>query len=246
MCPPCTCYTKYGVPMAKLSDFTITERWPAQDPNRIQLYSFPTPNGVKASIMLEEIGLPYEAHRVTLSDADVKSPEFLSLNPNNKIPAMIDPGGEGGAIGIFESGAILIYLAEKSGKLLPAGGADRAATLQWVMFQMGGIGPMFGQLGYFTKFAGSEIEDPRPKERYRLEAKRLLAVLDKQLADRDWVTGTYSIADIAIAPWLRALDFYGTKDLLDWSAHTNVVAYLDRFLARPAVQAGLNIPPREG
>ncbi len=224
----------------------ISNRWPATRPDVIQLYSFPTPNGVKVSIALEELGLDYEAHRVTLSDADVRSPEFLSLNPNNKIPAIIDPNGPGGqAVELFESGAILIYLAEKTGKLMPEGVA-KYDVLKWLMFQMGGIGPMFGQIGYFVKFAGKEIEDPRPRERYLNEAKRLLAVLEGQLATRDWIAGEYSIADIAIAPWLWALESYGTKEILGWDELTHVPAYLDRFLARPAVQRGLNIPAREG
>ncbi|MBZ8118349.1 glutathione S-transferase N-terminal domain-containing protein [Roseovarius sp. LXJ103] len=230
-----------------LVDFPIASRWPASDPSKLQLYSFPTPNGVKVSIMLEEIGLPYEAHTVTLSDADVKSAEFLSLNPNNKIPGIIDPDGPGGKpLGLWESGAILIYLAEKSGKLLPSDPARRAEVLQWVMFQMGGLGPMLGQMGFFVKFAGSEIEDPRPRARYVTEAKRLLGVIEGQLEGRDWITGDYSIADIAIAPWLRAIDFYGARDLVDWQAHPNCVAYLELFLARPAVQVGLVTPPREG
>ncbi|WP_170412595.1 MULTISPECIES: glutathione S-transferase family protein [Ruegeria] len=224
----------------------IMNRWPAQFPDRIQLYSFPTPNGVKASIMLEETGLPYEAHKVTLSDADVKSPEFLSLNPNNKIPAIIDPDGpDGKPIGLFESGAILLYLAEKSGKFIGQTQADKHQVTQWLMFQMGGIGPMFGQLGFFHKFAGSEIEDPRPRERYVNEAKRLLNVLNQQLEGQDWVVGEYSIADIAIAPWLRGLDFYGARELVGWDDYTNVTAYLDRFLERPAVQKGLVTPPRD-
>ena len=232
--------------MADLSAFPITSRWPAANPDVIQLYSFPTPNGVKVSIALEEMGLPYEAHKVTLSDTDVKSDAFLSLNPNNKIPALIDPNGPDGApIGLFESGAILIYLAEKSGKLIGDTPAEKYKAIQWVMFQMGGIGPMFGQLGYFSKVAGAEIEDPRPRQRYVDEAKRLLAVLDKELADKDWTIGSYSIADIAIAPWLRGLDFYGVKEAVGWDSFPNVVAYLDRFLARPAVQTGLVTPPRD-
>ena len=230
--------------MSDLSQFPITQRWPAKDPSIIQLYSFPTPNGVKISIALEEIGLLYEAHTVTLSDSDVKSPEFLSLNPNNKIPAIIDPNGPDGPLGLFESGAILIYLAEKSGKLIGTTPAQKAQTIQWLMFQMGGIGPMFGQLGFFVKFAGADIDDPRPRERYVAEAKRLLAVLEGQLEGRDWITGDYSIADIAIAPWLRGLDYYGARDLVGWDDHPNVVAYLERFLARPAVQIGLVTPPR--
>lgn len=226
-------------------DFPIARKWPASEPTRLQLYSFPTPNGVKASIMLEEVGIPYEAHTVTLSDADVKSPEFLSLNPNNKIPAIIDPNGPSGPIGLFESGAILIYLAEKSGKLLPTDPAKRAEVIQWLMFQMGGVGPMLGQLGFFYKFAGAKVTDPLPRERYIAEAKRLLAVLEGVMADgRDWIAGDYSIADIALCPWLNALDFYGARDVVGWADHPHVVAWVERFYARPAVQRGKNIPPR--
>lgn len=231
--------------MTDLSTFPITQKWPPQNPDILQLYSYPTPNGVKVSIALEEMGIPYEAHLITLSDADVKSPEYLSLNPNNKIPAIIDPNGPDGApIGLFESGAILLYLAEKSGKLIGSTPADKAHVTQWLMFQMGGLGPMFGQLGFFSKFAGSEWEDKRPQERYTGEAKRLLAMLDGQLATKHWIAGDYSIADIAIAPWLRALDFYGTKELVGWENHTNLVDYLGRFDARPAVQKGLVTPAR--
>lgn len=227
-------------------DFPINTLWPAKDPSVLQLYSFPTPNGIKVSIMLEEIGLPYEAHKVTLSDADVKSPEFLSLNPNNKIPAIIDPNGPGGEpLALWESGAILIYLAEKTGKLLPEDPAHRYKVIQWLMFQMGGIGPMFGQLGFFYKFGGSKVEDPIPRDRYINEAKRLLAVIEKQLEGQDWICGDYSIADIALGGWLRVLDHYGARDVVEWSSFTNTVAYLDRYLGRPAVQRGLNIPPRD-
>ncbi|MFW2543343.1 glutathione S-transferase family protein [Primorskyibacter sp. 2E107] len=233
--------------MTALTDHPITRRWPAQHPERIQLYSFPTPNGVKVAIALEELGLPYEAHRVTLSDADVKSSEFLSLNPNNKIPAILDPDGPGGKpLGLFESGAILIYLAEKTGKLIGTDAANRAEVLQWLMFQMGGVGPMFGQLGFFWKFAGSKIDDPLPRERYVGEAKRLLSVVEGALEGKIWIAGDYSIADIALAPWLRALDFYGAKEVVGWDEHPNCVAYITRFEARPAVQIGLNTPPREG
>lgn len=231
--------------MFDLSTFPISNRWPASNPDVLQLYSFPTPNGVKASIALEEMGIPYEAHKITLSDVDVKSPEFLSLNPNNKIPAIVDPNGPDGPLGLFESGAILIYLAEKSGKLMGNTPAEKAKVIQWLMFQMGGLGPMLGQLGYFYKFAGSEIEDPRPRERYINEAKRLLAVLEKEMGGKDWIAGDYSIADIAIVPWLRALDFYGAKEILAWDDHPNLIAYVDRFLARPAVQKGLVTPARE-
>jgi len=231
--------------MTALTDFPITQRWPARHPDRIQLYSFPTPNGVKASIALEEMELPYEAHKISLS-GDVTTPEFLSLNPNNKIPAIIDPNGpDGEPFGLFESGAILIYLAEKSGKLLPTDPRGRFETIQWLMFQMGGVGPMFGQLGYFHKFAGAEIDDPRPHDRYATEVKRLLNVVEGQLDGKDWITGTYSIADIALVPWLNILDFYGARDVVGWEDHKNTVAYLNRFYERDAVNRGKNIPPRD-
>ena len=230
--------------MTALAEFPITRRWAPRTPGAIQLYSLPTPNGVKVSILLEETGLPYDAHLVDFGSNDQMSPEFLSLNPNNKIPAILDPQGPGGKpLALFESGAILIYLAEKAGRFLPD--ANRYEVIQWLMFQMGGLGPMFGQLGFFHHFAGKEIEDPRPKERYRAEAARLLKVLDGQLAGRDWVAGDYSIADMAIAPWLRTLhDFYKAAEIAGWAELTNVPAYLDRFLARPAVQRGLLIPAR--
>ena len=231
--------------MSDLTAFPIAARWPLRTPGAIQLYSLPTPNGVKVSIALEEMGLIYDAHLVDFASDDQMSPAFLSLNPNNKIPAIIDPDGPGGApLPLFESGAILIYLADKTGTLIGSG-AERYQTIQWLMFQMGGIGPMFGQVGFFHHFAGKDIEDPRPKARYVSEAARLLAVLDRQLAGRDWVTGAYSIADIAIAPWLRTFrDFYKAGDLVAWDELKNVPAYLDRFLARPAVVRGLAIPAR--
>lgn len=230
--------------MTTLSQFDITKRWPAQNPDQIQLYSLTTPNGVKASIMLEETGLPYEAHLVSFSTNDQMTPEFLSLNPNNKIPAIIDPNGpDGKPLPLWESGAILIYLAEKTGMFLSDDPATRYKTLQWLMFQMGGLGPMFGQLGFFHKFAGKEIEDPRPKERYAAESARLAKVLDAQLDGKDWVVGEYSIADIAIAPWLRTIrDFYEAPELVGWSDLKNIPDYLDRFLDRPAVKAGLVSP----
>ena len=232
--------------MKSVTEHPINGRWPAANPEVLQLYSFPTPNGVKVSIMLEEIGLPYEAHKVGLSDADVKSPEFLSLNPNNKIPAIFDPNGpDGSPVALFESGAILLYLGEKSGKLVGSSASEKAVITQWLMFQMGGVGPMFGQMGFFTKFAGSEIEDPRPRERYIAESKRLLAVIEKQLEGQDWIAGEYSIADIAIAPWLKALAFYEAEESLGLDSLPNVQAYIARFSARPAVQRGASIPPRD-
>ena len=228
--------------MADLSAFPITARWPAKDPSVIQLYSFPTPNGVKVSIALEEMGLAYEPHLVTLKDEDVRSEAFLSLNPNNKIPAIIDPNGPDGPVGIFESGAILLYLAEKSGKFLGKNAADKAKITQWLMFQMGGLGPMLGQMGYFYKFAGSQIEDPRPRERYRDEAIRLLAVLERELEGKEWIAGDFSIADMAIAPWINALEYYGTKDAVGYDNLKNVPAYVERFFARPAVAKAKRIP----
>ncbi|MBQ1203188.1 MAG: glutathione S-transferase N-terminal domain-containing protein [Loktanella sp.] len=228
--------------MTDLSTFPITSRWPAKDPSVIQLYSYPTPNGVKISIALEEMGLDYEPHLVTLKDEDVKSAEFLSLNPNNKIPAIIDPNGPDGPLALFESGAILLYLAEKTGKFIGQSASDKHRITQWLMFQMGGVGPMFGQMGFFFKFAGADISDDRPRNRYRDEAIRLLAVVDKQLDGQDWIAGDYSIADMAIAPWLNALEFYGTKDVVGYHGLRNVPAYVDRFFARPAVEKGRLIP----
>lgn len=228
-----------------LSDFPITRKWPARHPDRLQLYSLPTPNGVKASIMLEEIGLPYEAHRVSFDSSDQFSPEFLSLNPNNKIPAILDPNGPGGQpLALFESGAILIYLAEKTGQLLPADASGRYQALQWLMFQMGGIGPMFGQLGYFHKFAGREIEDKRPRDRYVAESRRLLGVLDGHLKGRDWMLGSnYSVADVTIFPWVgNLIGFYGAGELVGFDQFAQVQRVLAAFEARPAVQRGLQVP----
>ena len=233
--------------MPKLSAFPITKKWPAQHPDRIQLYSLPTPNGVKVSIMLEETGLPYEPHLVRFDANDQLSPEFLSLSPNNKIPAILDPSGPGGKpLPLFESGAILVYLAAKSGQLIPADDAGRYETLQWLMFQMGGIGPMFGQVGFFHKFAGRDYEDKRPRDRYVAEAKRLLAVLERQLAGRAWILGdAYTIADIATFPWIRNLvGFYGAGDLVGFADFPNVARVLQAFVARPAVMRGLDIPKR--
>jgi GST-like protein len=231
--------------MTDLNAFPINSKWPAQHPERIQLYSLPTPNGVKVSIMLEETGLAYEPHRVAFDSNDQLSPEFLSLNPNNKIPAIIDPNGPGGKpLPLFESGAILLYLAEKSGQLLGQDPAARYQTIQWLMFQMGGIGPMFGQLGFFNKFAGKDYEDKRPRDRYVEESKRLLGVLDKRLEGRDWIMGErYTIADIATFPWIRNLiSRYEAGDLVGIQNFPNVTRVLEKFLARPAVKRGLEIP----
>jgi GST-like protein len=233
--------------MSDLSAFPITKRWPAQHPDLLQLYSLPTPNGVKISIMLEETGLPYEVHLVDFNKDDQKTPEFLSLNPNGKIPAIIDPNGPGSKpLGLFESGAILQYLADKTGKLLPADSARRYQTIQWLHFQMGGIGPMFGQVGFFHKFAGKEIADKRPLERYVNESKRLLGVMEVRLAGRQWIMDDeYTIADISMLGWVRNLiGFYGARELVAFENFVNVAAWLDRGLARPAVKRGLDIPKR--
>jgi GST-like protein len=225
--------------MADLSKYLITTKYPAQHPDRLQLYSLATPNGIKVSVMLEETGLAYEAHKVRFDANDQMTPEFLALNPNNKIPAMIDPDGPGGQpLPLFESGAILIYLGDKTGKFLPREGAARYETIQWLMFQMGGI----GQVGFFTKFAGKDFEDKRPRDRYVAEAIRLLSVLDKQLADREWMMGDYSIVDIAVFPWVRTLvGFYGAGDLVGISSFPHVTRALDAFVARPAVARGLTV-----
>lgn len=231
-----------------LSAFPITGKWPAQHPERLQLYSLPTPNGVKVSIMLEEIGLPYEPHLVSFERNDQLSPEFISLSSNNKIPAILDPNGPGNKpLALFESGAILIYLAEKTGQLLSADPAQRYESLQWLMFQMGGVGPMFGQLGFFHKFAGKDFEDKRPRDRYVNESKRLLGVIDKHLDGKDWMVGnSYSIADIALFPWIANLiGFYGAGELVEYEQFKNVARVLAQFQVRPAVQRGLNIPARD-
>ena len=223
----------------------ITAKWPARHPERLQLYSLATPNGAKVSIALEEMQLPYEAHLVSFATNDQFSPEFLSLAPNNKIPAILDPNGPGGQpLVLFESGAILIYLAEKTGQFLPQDPAARYETLQWLMWQMGGVGPMFGQLGFFHKFAGKDYEDKRPRERYVAESRRLLGVLEQRLAGRDWVMGShYTIADMAIFPWMRNLvEFYGAGELVGWGDFPQVQRVLAAFVARPAVQRGLHIP----
>ena len=233
--------------MADLSNFPITRKWPARHPDRIQLYSLPTPNGVKVSIALEELGLPYEPHLVSFDTNDQMSPEFLSLNPNNKIPAILDPHGpDGKPLALFESGAILLYLADKTGQLMPHDAAARYETIQWLMWQMGGLGPMFGQLGFFHKFAGKDYEDKRPRDRYVAESRRLLGVLDQRLKGRPWVVGdTYTVADIAIWPWVRNLvGFYGAGELVEFGQFKEIERVLAAFVQRPAVAKGLNIPAR--
>ncbi|MEX2979698.1 glutathione S-transferase N-terminal domain-containing protein [Serratia fonticola] len=234
--------------MSDINQFPIAKRWPAKHPERLQLYSLPTPNGVKVSIMLEEIGLPYEAHLIDIGKNETWTPEFLSLNPNGKIPAILDPAGpDDKPLALFESGAILLYLAEKCGQLLPKDPAQRYETIQWVFFQMASVGPMFGQLGFFHKFAGREYEDKRPFERYQKESKRLLGVLEERLQGRDWIMGTeYTIADISLLGWVRNLiGFYEARDVVEFDNFPLVGQWLERGLARPAVQRGINIPARQ-
>ena len=234
--------------MTDLSSFAITKKWPAQHPDRLQLYSLPTPNGVKVSIMLEETGLPYEPHLVRFDAGDQMSPEFLSLNPNNKIPAILDPNGPGGKpLALWESGAILLYVADKTGRLVPRDAAARWETIQWLMFQMGGVGPMFGQVGFFHKFAGKDYEDKRPRDRYVGEARRLLGVLDQRLKGRAWIMGDdYSIADIATFPWVNTLvNFYEADALVGFDDFGEVERVFEAFWSRPAVIAGRAIPKRD-
>jgi len=234
--------------MTDLSSFSVTRKWPAQHPERLQLYSLPTPNGVKVAILLEETGLPYEAHRVSFDSNDQMSPEFVGTFPNNKIPAILDPNGPGGKpLALFESGAILLYLAEKTGMFLPADSAARYETVQWLMWQMGGVGPMFGQVGFFHYFAGKDFDDKRPRDRYAAESKRLLGVLDVRLATRQWIMGDeYTVADMAVFPWVRNLvERYGAGDLVGYPSFTHVARALAAFVARPAVQRGLTIPPEQ-
>lgn len=232
--------------MTDLSAFPVTRRWPAQNPDIIQLYTLGTPNGVKVSIALEELGLPYEAHTVSFSDTSQKSPEFVSLNPNGRIPAILDPHGpDGKPIGVFESGAILVYLAEKTGQLMPTDPRGRSEVMQWLFFQMAGVGPMFGQFGHFFKYAADKVaNNSYPVERYRDEARRLLGVLDARLKDRDWLAGdAYSIADIATWPWVRGtIVHYAARDVLGLDAFPHVMAWLARAEARPASARGLAVP----
>jgi len=231
--------------MTSLKDFEITRKWAPVHPDRLQLYTLGTPNGFKISIMLEEAGLPYEAHKVSFQTQDQFSPAFLSLNPNGKIPAIIDPAGPGGQpIGLFESGAILFYLAEKTGRFMPSGAAARYETLQWLMFQMANIGPIFGQVGFFYKYAGSAWEDKRPLERYASESRRLLGVLNERLRNRKWTLGDdYSIVDMAIFPWVNGtLTHYLAGDLVGIKDFPAVIRVLESFMARPGVQRGMKIP----
>jgi len=233
--------------MSKLDQFPIAQKWPAQHPDRIQLYGLPTPNGAKVSIALEEMALPYEPHLVDIMKNESWTPEYLALNPNGKIPSIIDPDGPGGEpIAIFESNNILLYLAEKTGKLIPADAAGRIEVRTWLFFQAAHIGPMFGQVGFFHKFAGKEYEDKRPRDRFVTESKRLLAILEDRLATRRWMMGDeFTIVDISMLGWVRNLiTFYEAAELVDYASLTNVPRWLDAGLARPAVQTGLKTPAR--
>ncbi len=227
------------------SAFSIVRKWPAKFPDRIQLYSLNTPNGVKVSIMLEETGLAYEPHLVNFATQDQKTPEFRSLNPNGKIPAIIDPNGpDGTPLPLFESGAILLYLAEKSRMFIPADKSGQYEALQWLMFQMSFIGPMFGQVGFFHKFEGRTYEDKRPLQHYVEEVKRLLGLLEQRLEGRAWMLGDdYTIVDIAVFPLVRNLIYYyKAGDLVGINRFPNVTRALAAFVARPAVARGLKIP----
>ena len=223
-------------------DHPVFTRWPAQHADRLQLFSAPTPNGVKVGIMLEETGLAYEPHRIDIMADESRDRAFLALNPNGKIPAIYDPDGPGGRpLALSESGAILLYLADKTGQFISADPTTRYETIQWVMWQMGGVGPMFGQVGFFNKFAGKDYEDKRPLDRYAAESARLLGVLDGRLASRDWVMGAdYSIADMSLLGWVRNLiGFYEARELVGFDRFLEVQEWLERGLARPAVQRGL-------
>lgn len=234
--------------MINADNFPILYQCPAKNPDVLQLYSFPTPNGVKISIMLEEIGLPYEAHLVHIGKDETWADDYLSLNPNGKIPAILDPNGyDGQPFVLFESGAILIYLAEKMGKLLPTDPAKRMECIQWVFYQMAGLGPILGQVGFFYKYAGKEIQDKRPLERYATETTRVLGVLNDHLADKKWMMGDddsdYSIADIVYIGWIRNITAgYDAAELLHYDRFTHLQRWLADCLARPAVQKGLTIP----
>ncbi len=202
----------------------------------IDLYWWGTPNGRKISIMLEEVGLPYQAHHVDIGAGDQYKQAFLEISPNNKIPAIVDPDGpDGKPISVFESGAILIYLAEKTGRFLPTEPRARLDVLQWLMFQMGGVGPMFGQANHFIKFAREEV--PYAIERYRAEAMRLLGVMNTRLADVAYLAGEYSIADIATWPWVMRAEWYDTN----WDDYPNTRRWYDTIGDRPAVQRGVEV-----
>ncbi|BBN19417.1 glutathione S-transferase [Marchantia polymorpha subsp. ruderalis] len=214
--------------------------------SKIELYSLATPNGMKVSVALEEMGLEYNAHTIDIMKGDQFTPEFIAVNPNSKIPAITDPNGpDGKPINVFESGAILLYLGEKTGKFLPADPRLKYETIQWVFFQMGGVGPMFGQFGHFYKYAKDKCDHPYPLQRYSTEVKRILGVLEKRLEGTDFLVGNeYTIADMASFPWVHCLDFgYHAAEYLGVSNFPNVVAWKERCMARPATAKGLTVCP---
>ena len=222
----------------------ISDRWPAKHADMLQLYSLATPNGQKVSVMLEELGLDYEAHTINIMEDDQFTEEFKQFSPNSKIPAIMDPNGPNGRpVRMMESGAILLYLAEKTGRFIPADPIERNECIQWLFFQMASIGPMFGQFGHFFKFAREACKDPYPVERYSKEARRLMGVLEDRLKDRNFIMGDdYTIADIATFTWVRCLGgFYEGADHLKLDEFRSVNAWLDRCLSRPAVQRGLEV-----
>ena len=217
-------------------------RWTPQHPDRIQLYSLATPNGQKIGIALEELGLPYEAHLVHIGKGDQHHEDFKRISPNEKIPALIDPAGPGGApVAIFESGAILLYLAEKTGKLISSDPVERLETIQWLFFQMASVGPMFGQFGHFFKFAKGKTDDYGEK-RYAAEVTRLLGVMEGRLEGREYLVGSeLSIADVATVPWIKALEYYGGQERVELGRFGAVNAWVERCWARPAFQRGKDV-----
>ncbi len=216
-------------------------RWPVEHPDRLQLYSLATPNGQKAGIALEELGLPYEAHMVDIGSGQQHEPEYRKISPNGKIPAVVDPRGpDGEPVVLMESGAILLYLARKAGRLVPQTPREEAELLQWMFFQVGHVGPMFGQFGHFYKFAKGKT-DQYGEQRYGAEVTRLLGVLDEHLADREWLVGEFGLADIMTVPWINSLDFYEGKEFVDYGRFTHVQDWVARFMARPAVQRGVKV-----
>lgn len=227
-----------------MSQSLIEAQWPPTHPDRIQLYTLPTPNGVKASIALEEMGLDYDAHRIDIMAGDQFTDAFKAINPNSKIPALVDPNGyDGRRVTMMESGAILLYLAEKTDQFIPSDPMEKNECLQWLFFQVGGIGPMFGQFGHFYRFAKDTCKDPYPTERYKNETRRLLAVLEERLAGRDFIMGSdYTIADMAIFPWVRVLSgFYEAGDFLNVAEFKRIIDWVARCEARPATAKGLTV-----
>ncbi|HYQ02973.1 MAG TPA: glutathione S-transferase N-terminal domain-containing protein [Polyangiaceae bacterium] len=225
------------------SPLLIESQFPIADRSKLQLFSLNTPNGIKVALALEELQIPYEAHTVNILKGEQFTEAYKSVSPNSKIPAIVDLDGPGGKpLALMESGAILIYLAEKAGRLLPTDPAQHFKCLQWLFFQVGHIGPMFGQFGHFFKYAREKCDHPYPLERYTNEAKRLLGVLNHELSDKEYLIGEYTIADIATAPWVNGLAAnYGAGDVLPLSEFPHVKSWLERIISRPAYQVGKNV-----